>query len=281
MGPLTGINVGAPVKPVQITEVQVRAPEEKPKHPPILPLDVLPPEALSDPEYQTGPNTTAASAHPALALKYGIIRQGTRFVASADNASWGPPPAPNTSIPERVATEIRGPNDFDLASIRELMYEDILNNPEEQRIVESRLPAVDPKAVLRDMIQGKRFRQRVVVVPDVYEPVFEQLPGYVESELQAIALKDAGDLNVAGKSYVLDKYGLWGMFCSLVELRGIDLPSIYDEDRKFSINRFRAKETILFGLPVELLASLSLHYNWFGLRVRKVLRAARDAAKNG
>ena len=51
----------------------------------ILPSDMLPPEATSDPAYQQGMGSGYASAQPELARKYGVIRNGQRLPAQMLN----------------------------------------------------------------------------------------------------------------------------------------------------------------------------------------------------
>lgn len=46
---------------------------------PVLPGDILPDEAMKDPEYRQGQGSRYASSQPQLALKYGVIRNGKRI----------------------------------------------------------------------------------------------------------------------------------------------------------------------------------------------------------
>ena len=56
--------------------VQPRAQQSRP---PILPGDILPDEAMQDPEYKQGQGSRYATSQPGLALKYGVIRGNRRI----------------------------------------------------------------------------------------------------------------------------------------------------------------------------------------------------------
>lgn len=53
----------------------------QPSGPPLLPGDVLPEEAKSDPAFQQGTGSMLAVNQPAMAVKYGVIRNGHRLAA--------------------------------------------------------------------------------------------------------------------------------------------------------------------------------------------------------
>lgn len=294
--PARGIPRAQPTHPAPVTPGRAAAPA----HPPLLPLDTLPDTAFADPEFRNGPATTLASGHPALALKYGIRRNGVTMALSKDGAAWVPatvsPPAavtpaeevtPDKSEPkseqeeaskEELKEAAYAPNDFDLARLRELVVRDLLNDIQRRKI-EARLTPIDPIAAVKAMIIGTRLSQLIPIIPGVFEPTFEQLPFSVENRLQAMIVLEVGNLDIA-KVHLMDKYALWGMMCALKSLKGINLPSIYEDDgRTFSEKRFELKMNVLFNLPTELIASLMVHYSWFSQRVRAALQVAD--IKNG
>lgn len=294
--PARGIPRAQPTHPAPVTPGKAAAPA----HPPLLPLDTLPDTAFADPEFRNGPATTLASGHPALALKYGIRRNGVTMKPSKDGTAWVPEVAspPVSASPEEVTPgkqeprseqeeaskeELQeaayAPNDFDLARLRELVVRDLLNNDIQRRKIEARLTPIDPIAAVKGMIIGTRLTQLIPIIPGVFEPTFEQLPFSVENRLQAMIVLEVGNLDIA-KVHLMDKYALWGMMCALKALKGINLPSIYEDDgRTFSEKRFELKMNVLFNLPTELIASLMVHYSWFSLRVRAALQVAD--IKNG
>jgi hypothetical protein len=307
-------------------------PQEAPPSPPpatapgILPKDTLPPEAMRDPAFSAGPRTSLASAHPALALRYGIMRAGKRLV-SAGSGLWAEPsaPAPAARLP---LTDWRGaeagtpsileaagtakptkegeenpklkaleeddeeidlpppkeeftPNEFDMARIRELMHGDLFNNNEQLAIIEARIPKRDPNDDVKAMLLGQLIREKVPVIPGVYEPVFQQNPWWVESKLQEMVVMEIGSLDV-NKVHLMDKYSVWGMICSLVNLGGKELPALYTgTEQNLDMEKFAAKCQVISRLPTELIASLMVHWTHFGLRMRRLLLAVRGALKNG
>ena len=66
---------------IQPGTVRPGSPPQRQGPPPsrLLPSDTLPPEALKDPEYHEGMGSMYASSNPALAYKYGVIRNGVRI----------------------------------------------------------------------------------------------------------------------------------------------------------------------------------------------------------
>ncbi len=307
-------------------------PEEPPARPApvtapgILPKDTLPPEAMRDPAFSAGPRTSLASAHPALALQYGIMRAGKRLV-SVGSGLWAEPAPPagaarlpltdwkaaETGTPSILEAadqpkpvkegeekpklkavdeddeeidlpppkEEFAPNEFDMARIRELMHGDLFNNNEQLAIIEARIPKRDPNDDVKAMLLGQLIREKVPVIPGVYEPVFQQNPWWVESKLQEMVVMEIGSLDV-NKVHLMDKYAVWGMICSLVNLGGKELPALYTgTEQKLDMEKFAAKCQVISRLPTELIASLMVHWTHFGLRMRRLLLAVRGALKNG
>lgn len=268
-----------------------------------LPTDVLHHTAFADALYaQSKDKEPLAIKHPLLARKYGIMRDGKHLQLRASDNSWqaetpvipegapwvAPPPAaeaPAQEPPSASAAEEEAPgglgeaNDLDLARIRELMWADMLNNPEQRQLVEKRLAPLDKGAAIRDMLTGKMVQQRVPIVPDIFEPVFSQLPFWVEQKLQERMVRTLGNLDT-NKPHIGDRYGFWGLVCSVVELGGKPLGSVYSADSKdIDDAKFLAKERVLLNLPSELIASLGVHYMYFSLRMRSLFQL--QDIKNG
>lgn len=281
---------------------------------------------MRDPAFSAGPRTSLASAHPALALQYGIMRGGKRMV-SAGTGIWAeaaPAPSEGPRLPltdwksadastpsilesEQVKAaaakeekpklkavdeddeeldlpppkEEFAPNEFDMARIRELMHGDLFNNNEQLAIIESRIAKRDPNDDVKSMLLGHLIREKVPVIPGVYEPVFQQNPWWVESKLQEMVVMEIGSLDV-NKVHLMDKYAVWGMICSLVNLGGKELPALYSGvEQKLDMEKFAAKCQVISQLPTELIASLMVHWTHFGLRMRRLLLAVRGTLKNG
>lgn len=270
-----------------------------------LPNDLLHHTAYADPLYaQAADKEPLAIKHPLLARKYGIIRGNTHLQLRASDNTWQPPTptlseAPPWSAPaaddrappapavpsapskeeEDDAPDLGSVNDLDLARIREMMWADMLNNPEQRQLIEKRLAPLDKGAAIRDMLTGKMVQQRVPIVPDVFEPVYSQLPFWVEQKLQERMVRLLGNLDT-NKPHIGDRYAFWGLVCSIVELGGKPLGTVYSADLKdLDDAKFRAKEQVLVGLPVELIASLGVHYMYFSIRMRSLFQL--QDIKNG
>jgi hypothetical protein len=79
--PRGGMFQGGPVAPTQriMPPPGARPPPGKPQAPPILSGDILPEEALKDPDYKQGGGSRYAASQPNLAYKYGVIRGNKRI----------------------------------------------------------------------------------------------------------------------------------------------------------------------------------------------------------
>jgi len=223
----------------------------------------------------------AAQASWELARKYGIMRNGQHMRYSSTEATWLPTVAPPEPAPAPAKEEekepvppspVDDPTIYDIARARDMLWEDLLNNPEQQRLIESRLDKIDENQVLRDMLTGRRFQQRVRIRPGVFEPVYEQLPFWTEHRLQERMVELVG-LQKATNLHAQERYALWGLVCSLVRINDTPLHSVYQEDgsQKLDWAKFDAKEKQILNLPSELVVSLSVHYNFFSLRMRRLL----------
>lgn len=268
-----------------------------------LPTDILHHSAFADPLYtQAADKEPQAIKHALLARKYGIMRGNTHLQLRASDSTWQPvaalpevppwstpspeptpapaDPAPAPSkVEEDEGSDLGSVNDLDLARIREMMWADMLNNPEQRQMIEKRLAPLDKGAVIRDMLTGKMVQQRVPIVPEVFEPVYSQLPFWVEQKLQERIVRTLGNLDT-NKPHIGDRYAFWGLVCSVVELGGKPLGTVYTADlRDLDDAKFRAKEQVLLGLPVELIASLGVHYMYFSIRMRSLFQL--QDIKNG
>lgn len=250
--------------------------------------DVQTPQALAE---RPGIPLQAKAALD-LALKHGIVRGGTLHRYDAVQGAWvqatpaptapeapasaKPPPGSTPASAVEPPEEDEGDadahlNEFEKAKLRDMLWKDVLQNPDQRAKVEARLPKVDINAVLQTMMSGGYFEQRVPIRKGVYEPVYRQVPYWVEQKLQEMLVSSFG-LKGASEVSVQERYAFWGLVCSLVELANKRLPSVMNEaGTDIDIDKFRLKEKQLLNLPVELIASLVTHYYYFSQRARGML----------
>lgn len=289
------INLPPRVKPLEAP--QVPAPTKRDIHAllvkGVLPNDTLPPAAL----LQNPGIPPYASPNLHLARQHGIIRDGVHLFYNDVKEAWLPPPGATSGPPapapaaapapkkeevppvdkapapplDSTGALIEEPSVLELARARDILWQDMLNNPEQRQRIERRLTKIDPARVLADMLAGHRFQQRVPIRPGVYEPVYEQLPWWAEGRLQERMARIYGHTR-ASEVFIQEKYIFWGLVCSLVELGSVRLASVYNAaGTDFDETSFATKEASLSALPAELVISLSVHYNFFSMRVRSLL----------
>lgn len=180
--------------------------------------------------------------------------------------------APMTS--QEIRTQINSMDEFDLDQLHEMMVRTLLNNDEQRKIVEERCDPMD----LADLVIAGKVTQVVPIVPVKYEPEFESIGGDVDLALKRLIVEEAQALKVDNR-YLLDKYALMGLACSLRALNKKPFPDYRDAQGNFNQDLFDVKFNKVTKLPLPLLASLGVHYFWFDIRVRKLLVAER--IKNG
>lgn len=227
-----------------------------------------------------------------MALKHGIVRGGVLHRYEPVQGVWlqasqmppqEPPPPPKPAPGSTPASAVEPPrededeevdahlNEFEKAKLRDMLWKDILQNPDQRARVEARLEKVDVNKVLQLMMSGGYFEQRVPIRKGIYEPVYQQVPYWVEQKLQEMLVSSFG-LKGASEIGVQERYAFWGLVCSLVELANKRLPSVLNaEGNDIDIEKFKLKEKQLLNLPVELIASLVTHYYYFSQRVRGML----------
>lgn len=164
--------------------------------------------------------------------------------------------------------------DFDYDGLRRQMLSDILKNPNQRKIIESRLSPMD----IEDLIMHNKIRQRVPVRPGKFEPEFESMPGVVELQLKQLLVKESKSVAVT-EAYLLDKYAVMTTTAGTVSINGRPIPSMYDQRGDFSEELFWAKFNWMLKQNIHVLASLGINYSWFEQRVRALMVA--DEGKDG
>lgn len=283
--------------------------------------DLLPEEATADPAFQRGHGSMFAINQPAMAAKYGVVRNGQRLAPQALAAGAGPRSkagGPQTTLRQetvdglaalrrleeernRVTSQVEeqqlldetaaGPaggagkpgeklseealqklldslDDYDLDRVRQALLKDTLNNDQQRRIIESRLPPLD----LSSLIMTGRITQVVPIQPGILEPEFQSYDGLEDLVIKRLIGEEARATGGSDR-YIMDKYRLMGLTIALRSINRQHLPDYLNAEGNFDTDAFWKKYEIVARLNYHMLASLMVNWFWFDTRVRKLLRA--------
>lgn len=211
-------------------------------------------------------------------------RQAARGPGGAA-ARTGRSPAPsalksdeeNAEDEEAIKEALNSMGDLDVAALRREMIRDVLKNPQQREIVEARLKPFGAEE-LATLIETNRLRQRVPVVPGVFEPTFETMDQDVEFHLKQLLMLESQSVNVTS-AYLLDKYAVMTTTVGTIAINNNPLPTIFDSRGDFSDELFWKKFNWMIKRPLHMLASLGIHYAWFEGRARKLFKV--EEIKNG
>jgi len=165
-------------------------------------------------------------------------------------------------------------DDFDFDTLRQMMMKDLLNNPEQKEIIESRLVPMD----LGDLVMGGEVRQVVPIVPEVFWVEFRSVSSIEDLSIKRLLVEEAKGVNVDDR-HILDKFAIMVLTLGLHAVCGNPLPSHVDDQGKFSEDLFWRKFEVVSRMNIHMVASLGVNYFWYDLRVRKLFVA--EKVKNG
>jgi hypothetical protein len=119
-------------------------------------------------------------------------------------------------------------------------------------------------------------QQNVPIVPGEFEVVFRSMTPDENLFIKSYVAK-----NDQGKSdqYVLEKYGICQIACSVLSINGRALPDHRDAEGNPNEKNFDVKLKMLLKKSGYVVADLGINYMWFDIRVRKLL--SPDAVGNG
>lgn len=152
--------------------------------------------------------------------------------------------------------------------------EKILNNKKRRREIEERCSPMD----LEDLILKDEVQQNVPIVPGKLTATFRSLtPEESLFVKQMMSREEATNNN--SNSYLLEKYSLYQLACSLIALNGVALPDHRDQHGSPNKEFFDKKMKTILKKSIYLVVDLGLNYMWFDIRVRKLLNP--ETLKNG
>jgi hypothetical protein len=320
--PIPDLGGDGPNKPATMASFAARARDMGPPIAPargILPTDLLPKEAIEDPEMRHGVGGIYAASQPGLAHKYGVVRNGKhitpeelrgeqpvkksetnlfaqdrQMIAQVSGAQPpggspaapppGAPPAPPTPPADGERPEPKtaqyGPDALTLETIRSVLQPDLLNNETQRGIIEARLDPID----LNDCISGGELIQIVPIIPprqgkSGFVVHFRKVDG-----LEDMAIKRrvtlASVVEQIDERYTLDHYHLCLLVAAVVRINDTTFVSHLSAEGFFDEELFKRKYIqICKGRSMHMLASLAINYFWFDQRCRRLF-AAEDI-KNG
>jgi hypothetical protein len=185
--------------------------------------------------------------------------------ASARQAASEPKPEEPKKVDDEDLLEM-----FDFQGRNEA--ERILNNKKRRKEIESRLEPMK----LEDLLMKDEVQQNVPVVPDKFEILFRSITPEENLYIKRyVAKNDTGQSD----QYVLEKFGMCQLVCSVLAINNRPLPDHRAQDGSIDDAAFEKKLKILLRKSGYVIADLGINYGWFDIRVRKLLNP--DALGNG
>lgn len=175
---------------------------------------------------------------------------------------------------EKIKGAIELMDSFDYERIREVMTRDILNNPDQREIIESRCQELN----IEELILKNRVSQAVPVVPGKFIITYESMTGDEDLELKRLVMQESKSTEVTDR-YLLDKFAFMALSVGLKAINGNPVPKHTDEKGDFEEKRFWIKFDWVMKRPLHMLASVGVNHTWFEQRVRKLFVA--EKVKNG
>ncbi len=126
-----------------------------------------------------------------------------------------------------------------------------------------------------DLLYKNEVEQKVPILPGKFEPVFRS----VTPEESLFIKKFISKEDETSDQYLLEKYNLCLLTCSLVSLNDKLLPDHRDSNGNVDDKLFETKLKVMMKKSGYVVADLGINYTWFDIRVRKLITA--DGLKNG
>jgi hypothetical protein len=171
---------------------------------------------------------------------------------------------------KKVQEAVQAMDDFDFDALRREMQRDILNNPEQRKIIEERLQALS----LDELIMRDRVTQRVPIVPGKFEVTFQSMTGEEDLALKRLLMKESKSVEVTDQ-YLLDKFAFMSLTVGCSAINSNPAPSHLDQKGDFNDEAFWIKFLWMIKRGVHVLAAIGNNHTWFEMRVRKLLVAER------
>lgn len=169
---------------------------------------------------------------------------------------------------EEIRERVELMDSFDHDGLRQAMIENILNTPDQRKIVEDRLKPLD----IDELVMKNRVKQRVPIIPGKFEVTYGSMTGEDDLELKRLIMLQSKAAEVTER-YLLDKYAFMAITCGVVAINNNPLPSHLDNENRFDEKLFWEKYDWMMQRPLHMLASIGVHHTFFEMRVRKLFKA--------
>jgi hypothetical protein len=150
--------------------------------------------------------------------------------------------------------------------------EKVLNNKKRRKEIEDRCEPMK----LEDLIMRDEVQQVVQIVPGKFDVTYRSMTPddnlYIK---RYISKHDTGQSD----QYVLEKFGMCQLTCTVVSINGRALPEYRKADGDVDDELFEKKLKMLLKKSAYVVADLGINYSWFDIRVRKLLNP--DSLGNG
>lgn len=213
---------------------------------------------------------------PATAEGLRAIKQATEAAMKAkeaEKATQEPAAAeekPNVVAEQEDSFTARGLDDLELGQLMGRIQQDVLNNTEQRKLIESRLDPIDIKVG----IAKGRFEQFVPIVPGVLEVWYRSVTPFENMHIRRMLLEMAeGDPMFETLS--IETYTALNVTASIHQLNGerweehVDLSS---GSPTFNPEILRRKLDRLMLMPIQIVHSVGVHSSWFDSRCREALK---------
>lgn len=150
---------------------------------------------------------------------------------------------------------------FDFAGRNEA--ERVLNNKKRRQDIEARCAPMS----IEDLILRDEVQQLVPIIPGKFEVLYRSMTPEENLFIKRYVSKDQGQSD----QYVLEKFGLCQLVCTVVAINGRPMPEFRKADGEVDEKAFEVKLKMLLKKSGYVAADLGLNYAWFDVRVRKLL----------
>lgn len=244
------------------------------------PMSGPPPKAVLKPETMKGlaelHNAVAAEQRAAEARIEGQTPAATPKEESDQSIS--PPPAPRKGMSDEEKARLSEMSDLDFDLMMSRVRSDVMNNAEERKATEARLKPMD----LTDGLLTGEFSQSVEIVPGKLVVMFRTITPFENEQIKRRVLEKIMEDEKYSAIHT-ENYGFMQVVAAVKQLNGREQPahlkSVGSNSREFMWDVFDKKFELFRNYPGPLIQSLSVHANWFDLRVRALFTNA--ALKNG
>lgn len=190
--------------------------------------------------------------------------------AGASMNAGAPPPGSGKISQEEAQRRVELMDSFDYDALRDAINEDILRNPDQKKIIEGRLEALD----IDDLIVKNRVTQRVPIIPKKFEVTYRSMTGNDDLALKRLLMQESKSVEVTER-FLLDKYAFMALSCGIVAVNSNALPDHIDSEGMFNETMFWKKFEWVMKRPLHMLSSIGVNHTWFEMRVRKLFVAEK------